>query len=146
MTIVKLTPKDVEALAREATERGLTMYPVLSPKISFEEIEITEKDVNSMYPKTLTALEEKMRMQELELSKFKEGQTTENARSITPEDLESLKALVEKRQIIAEALSQRITNMLGECREYMKIIEFLDPEYAKRLREMNKFWDTEDLR
>lgn len=83
---------------------------------------------------------------ELELSKFKEGQTTENARSITPEDLESLKTLVGKRQIIAEALSQRITNMLGECREYLRIIDFLDPEYAKRLREMNKFWDTEDLR
>ena len=81
---------------------------------------------------------------ELKLSKFREGQTTENARSITPEDLENLKALAGKRQIIAEALSQRITNMLDECREYMRIIDFLDPEYAKRLREVNKFWDTED--
>lgn len=86
---------------------------------------------------------EHVKRETMDLSKFREGHTAENAKSITPEDVESLKTLAEKREIIAEALSQRITNMLDECKEYMKIIDFLDPEYAKRLRELNKFWDTE---
>lgn len=55
-------------------------------------------------------------------------------------DLESLKYIMDNRQKLAESVKQKLGETLEECREYMRIIEFLDPEYAKNVSEKFRDW------
>lgn len=47
--IVKLTPKDVEALAQEARAHGIELTEVCVPEINPREV--SERDIESTYPK-----------------------------------------------------------------------------------------------
>lgn len=53
-------------------------------------------------------------------------------------DVQELKNLVRYKDRISEALGQRIANAEQEIQDCLEVLDFLDPDYAKRLRKLSK--------
>lgn len=66
---------------------------------------------------------------------IKENRTVEDGLKV---DVQALKSLVRYKDRISEALGQRIANAEQEIQDCFEVLDFLDPDYAKRLRELNK--------
>lgn len=92
-----------------------------------------EKETSMQYPEIkelVKAFAEKGEPEKLENPEKPESQV----------DLESLKYIMDNRQKLAESVKQKLGETLIECRKYMQIIEFLDPEYAKSVSEKFRDW------
>lgn len=72
----------------------------------------------------------------------KENRTAEDSLEV---DVQALKNLVRYKDRISEALGQRIANAEQEIQDCLEVLDFLDPDYAKRLRELSKT-EKEDLK
>ena len=53
-------------------------------------------------------------------------------------NVQELRDLVRNKDGISEALGQRIANAEQEIQDCFEVLDFLDPDYAKRLRELSK--------
>lgn len=53
-------------------------------------------------------------------------------------DVQELKNLVRYKGRISEAPGQRIANAEQEIQDCLEVLDFLDLDYAKRLRELSK--------
>ena len=67
--------------------------------------------------------------------KINENRTAEDGLKI---DVQALKNLVKNKDRVSEALGQRIANAEQEIQDCLEVLDFLDPDYAKRLRELSK--------
>lgn len=72
----------------------------------------------------------------------KENRTAEDSLKV---DVQALKNLVRYKDRISEALGQRIANAEQEIQDCLEVLDFLDPDYAKRLRELSKM-EKEELK
>lgn len=50
-------------------------------------------------------------------------------------NVQELRDFVRNKDRISEALGQRIANAEQEIQDCLEVLDFLDPDYAKRLRE-----------
>lgn len=67
--------------------------------------------------------------------KINENRTAEDATKV---NVQELKDLVRNKDRISEALGQRIANAEQEIQDCLEVLDFLDPDYAKRFRELSK--------
>lgn len=74
--------------------------------------------------------------------KINENRTAEDGLKI---DVQALKNLVKNKDRVSEALGQRIANAEQEIQDCLEVLDFLDPDYAKRLRELSKM-EKEELK
>lgn len=74
--------------------------------------------------------------------KISESQAAEDGLRV---DVQALKNLVKNKDRISEALGQRIANAEQEIQDCLEVLDFLDPDYAKRLRELSKM-EKEELK
>ena len=53
-------------------------------------------------------------------------------------NVQELRDFVRNKDRISEALGQRVANAEQEIQDCLEVLDFLDPDYAKRLRELGK--------